>query len=209
MSAIELFKQDGTTVGIFYCSVCRIVHRTKEEAEFCHGERICACDKKIETNYRHKCNACDIAESRSRAEKQEAERFEKAKKITEAEYTGDHVYCGDQYYESVDDAIDQYLEGQEPEYVWACHTHGIPTIDLEDCTTNIIDNMWDDANYDDLNGVEELEAALAAFNKANESIQLWEPDYSTAIWTKPMPMVSSAHIPNPYEGASRERGVRA
>jgi hypothetical protein len=181
MSAIELFKQDGTAAGIFYCSECRRVYTNKTDADWCHGERICACGKKIETNYRHKCEACDISESRARAEKQEAERFEKAKKITEAEYTGDHVYCGDQYYESVEDAIDQYDKGQEPEYVWACTTHGIPTIDLEDCTTNIIDNMWEDADCNDLNGIDELEAALAAFNKANESIQLWEPDYTTAI----------------------------
>ena len=206
MSAIELFKQDGTAAGIFYCSVCRIVHHTKEEAEFCHGERICACGKKIESIHsrQSKCGDCDHADWKEKERQKEADRFEKATKITKDKYTGDHVYCGDQYYESVDDAIDQFLEGQEPEYVWACHTHGIPTIDLDDCTTNIIDNMWDDANYDDLNGVEELEAALAAFNKANESIQLWEPDYSTAIWTKPMPMVSSAHIPNPYEGASQK-----
>jgi hypothetical protein len=185
--AIELFKADGTTAGIFYCSYCRIVHRTKEEAEFCHGERLCPCGKKLERTgiYQRKCDECDRAERNERERQKEADRFEKAKKITEAEYTGDHVYCGDQYYESVADAIDQYLEGQEPEYVWACSTHGIPAIDLEDCTTNIIDNMWEDADYSDLNGVEELEAALAAFNKANESIQLWEPDYSTAILVAP------------------------
>ncbi len=187
MSAIELFKQDGTTAGVFYCSECRRVYSTEKDAKWCHGDRICSCGKKINNNYRHECDECDIVEAQERSRKQESDRFEKAKKITEAEYTGDHVYCGYQYYESVEDAMDQFLEGQEPEYVWACRTHGIPKIDLEDCTTNIMDNMWDDADYDDLNGVEELEAALAAFNKANESIQMWEPDYTTAIWTKPMP----------------------
>ena len=29
--------------------------------------------------------------------------------------------------------------------------------------------------------IEELEAALKAFNEANESVQMWEVDYSTAI----------------------------
>ena len=183
MSAIELYKQDGTTAGIFYCSECRIVHLTKEEAEFCHGERICACGKKIESIHsrQSKCGDCDNLEWREKMHKQEAERFEKSKKITEAEYTGDHVYCGDEYYDSVEDAIDQYDERQEPEYVWACQDKKLPTVDLEDVTCNLIDNMWDDAGTSDLNGIEELEAALKAFNEANESIQLWEPDYSTAI----------------------------
>jgi len=48
-------------------------------------------------------------------------------------------------------------------------------------TCNLLDNMWDDADTSDLNGVEELEAALKAFNEANESVQMWEVDYSTAI----------------------------
>jgi hypothetical protein len=29
--AIELYKQDGSTAGIFYCSECRVVYRTKDE----------------------------------------------------------------------------------------------------------------------------------------------------------------------------------
>ena len=185
-TAVELYKkhEDGTMepCGIFYCSQCRIVHRTKEEAEWCHGERLCACGKKITRGYfQRKCNECEHKEWKEKEREKEAEGFEAATKIKESEYTGDHVYCGDKYYDSVEDAIDQYLVGQEPEYVWACRTHGIPTVDVEDVTTNILDNMWDEADINDLNGVEELEEALKAFNKANESIQLWEPDYTTAI----------------------------
>ena len=181
--AIELFKQDGKPAGIFYCSQCLIVYRTKEEADFCHRERLCACGKKIESIHsrQSKCGDCDQAEWKEKERKKEAERFERARKIKESEYTGEHVMCGDSYYDSVEDAIDQFLEGQEPEYVWACKEHGIPKVDLEDITTNMLDNMWDGADTSDLNGLEEMEAALAAFNKANEAIRLWEPDYSTAI----------------------------
>jgi hypothetical protein len=183
MSAIELFKADGKSAEVFYCSQCRIVHRTQEEAEFCHGERICACGKKIESIHSRqiKCSDCDGLEWKEKERKREAERFEAAIKIKAADYSGEHVYCGDSYYDSVDEAIDQFLEGQEPDYIWACQDKSLPTVDLEDITCNLIDNMWEDADTSDLNGIDELEAALTAFNEANKSIRMWEPDYSTAI----------------------------
>ena len=186
MAAIELYKKqdDGTMspTGIFYCSECRIVHSSKDQAEWCHGEHKCACGASVtKGHFQHMCEDCARKDWKAKDEAQEAERFEKATKIKSSEYTGDHVMCGDKFYYSVMDAIDQYLDGQEPEYVWACKEHGLPKVDLEDVTCNILDNMWEDADESDLNGIEELQAALDAFNKANESIQLWEPDYSIAI----------------------------
>lgn len=180
--AVELYEKDGRATGFYFCSTCRIVYATKDKADWCHGEHLCACGKRIPQHERGRtCSECQSKEWREKDAKKEAERFEAATKITEAEYKGEHVYCGDKYYDSVEDAVDGYLAGQEPEYVWACKEHGIPTIDLEDVTTNILDNMWEDADTSDLNGIDELEAALALFNKANDPIQLWEPDYSTAI----------------------------
>jgi hypothetical protein len=182
--AIELYKQDGTTAGIFYCSECRIVHKTKDEAEWCHGERLCSCGKKVTQGYyQRQCSECDSREWEEKERKKEAERFEAATKINWADYKGEHVYLGDEYYDSVEDAIDQYLEGQEPEYVWGCREHRLPKVDLDDVLCNLIDSMWDDADTSDLNGIEELEAAITAFNKANESIQMWEVDYSLAVLT--------------------------
>ena len=189
MSAIELHKKldDGTykPTGVFYCSECRIVGRDEEDAEWCHGPHLCGCGNKVTQSYRRICDSCQTKEWREKEAERESERFEKATKITEAEYDGDHVCIGDSFYDSVEYAVDHYLEGQEPEYVWACKTHGLPTVDLEDVTCNLLDNMWDDADTSDLEGLDELEAALSAFNKANEHIQLWEPDYSTAILVNP------------------------
>jgi hypothetical protein len=193
MSAVELYKADGTTAGIFFCSQCRIVHRSQEEAEWCHGEKLCSCGKKITQGYyQRKCNECDSKEWKEKERKKESERFEAATKITEAEYKGEHVYCGDKYYDSVEDAIDQYLEGQEPEYVWACIDKSLPSVDVEDVTSNLLDNMWDDADVSDLYGVDELEAALKAFNEANKGIQLWEPDYNVAILVEPRTVMKEA-----------------
>ena len=184
--AIELYKkkEDGTMepCGIYYCSECRIVHRTKDEAEWCHGERLCACGKKITQGYyQRQCGDCDHKEWKEKERKREAERFEKATKITETEYKGEHVFHDDKYYDSVDDAIDEYLEGQEPEYVWACKDRGIPKASSENILDHILENMWEDADTSDLNGVEQLDEAIAAFNEANKSISIWWPDYSTAI----------------------------
>jgi hypothetical protein len=184
--AIELYKktEEGNfdPSGVFYCSECRVVYRAKDEAEWCHGERLCACGKKVTQGYfQRTCSECESKEWRDKQTAKEAERFEKAKKIKASEYTGDHVYLGDSYYDSVEEAIDEFLEGQEPEYVWACTDHGIQKASLEDLTQNIVENMWEDADTNDLNGLEELQAAIDAFNKANESIQMWEPDFTTAI----------------------------
>jgi hypothetical protein len=183
--AIELCKlQDGEYkgTGIFYCSECRVVHPNKEQAEWCHGERLCACGSKVTQGYFQRlCSECDRKEWREKEAKREQERFDAAKKITAAEYDGAHVYLGDKYFDSVEEAIDEFLEGQEPEYVWACTDHGIRKAELEDVTQSIVENMWEDADTNDLNGLDELQTAIDAFNKANESLQMWEPDFSTAI----------------------------
>ena len=186
MAAIELYKQDGTTAGIYYCSECRIVHRDKEQADWCHGERVCACGKKITQGYFQKtCNDCQWAEVCEKGRLKEAERFEKARKITEDQYDGDMVYLDDKYYESVLDAIDEYDVGTEPEYVWACKDVGVPRASSDSIVEHCLDNMWEDADSSDLNGLEELDAAIAAFNEANKGISVWYPDYTTAILVNP------------------------
>ena len=190
--AIELFKKNGISAGVFYCSECRIVHPTQDRAAWCHGERLCACGAKVTQGYfQGECNECRWKKEKAEESAKEAERFEKATKVTvadyegeESDYEGEMVYCGDSYYESVEEAIDQFIEGQEPEYVWACKNQGIPRIDLEDVTCNLLENMWEDAELSDLHGVEELSAALDAFNEANKSIKVWVPDYSIAILVK-------------------------
>ena len=185
MAAIELYKADGNTAGIFYCSECRIVHPNREQAEWCHGERVCACGKKVtQGHYRRQCDECYTADWKEKERQKEAGRFEAATKIPESDYAGSHIFHNDHYYESVEEAIDGYIEGQEPEYVWACKAKRLPLIDLGDVTCNLLDNMWEDAEIDDLYGVEELDAALKAFNEANAKLEMYEPDYSTAILVK-------------------------
>ena len=186
MAAIELYKQDGIASGVFFCESCRIVYSNREDAEWCHGERICACGAKITQGYRQKtCSECESKVWKEKERKGEAKRFEAATKIAAADYKGEHVYLDNRYYDSVEEAIDEYLEGQEPEYVWACKNVEVTKASTESLYENMLENMWEDADVSDLNGVDELEAAVQVFNKANESISVWEPDYTTAILVAP------------------------
>jgi hypothetical protein len=181
--AIELFHKDGRPAGIFYCSECRIVHKTESEAQQCHSVKLCACGQPV-TRYFTNCEKCRLKGWRDETDRKELARFEKAKKITPEEYDGAHVFCGEKYYDSVEEAIDDYLEGQEPEYVWACKDINLPKADIDRIIEPLVEEMWEDADSFDLNGIDELEKALAAFDKANEGISLWNPDYSTAILIK-------------------------
>jgi len=185
-TAVELYKkhEDGTMepCGIFYCSQCRIVHEPKKRL---NGAMVSDCvpaeRKSHGVTFSANVTNASIRNGKkksARKKRRVSRPLQRSRNLSTLAITS---IAEISTYDSVEDAIDQYLVGQEPEYVWACRTHGIPTVDVEDVTTNILDNMWDEADINDLNGVEELEEALKAFNKANESIQLWEPDYTTAI----------------------------
>lgn len=181
--AVPLYHADGKHSGVFYCSECRAVFNSEDQAASCHGMRECQCGNKIERRYSPVCDACQRLEWKRKSAEEERNRFDAAKKISAAEYMGGMVYSCNRYYADVDEAIDQYLEGQEPEYVWACKDVGIPMATSENIVDNLLDNMWEDADPSDLNGLDELDEAIKAFNEANRAIHVWEPDYSTAILT--------------------------
>jgi hypothetical protein len=190
MSAIELFHQDGKTAGIFYCSECRIVHANETAAQACHGTLTCECGAEVPRNRRYSglCDACDGKKWREKIAREELARYEKAEKIKADAWDGP-VYAdgiGQEWFENIDELFEYCEESEQPEYVWASKNVGIPRADMEDITTNILDNMWEDADVDDLNGTEELQAALDAFNAANKSVVVWNVDYSKAILLQPV-----------------------
>ena len=112
----------------------------------------------------------------------EAERFKKAQKVAERDYEGGYVYSGDTYYSSIE-ALRDWHDADEaaPHYVWACKGVAIPKASIEDVIDNILDNMWEGSNPSDLSGVDELEAAIEAFNEANRDVAVYGLDYSIAI----------------------------
>src|SRR5690348_14157623 len=66
-------------------------------------------------------------------------------------------------------------EGERPRFAHCCTPRGL-SIDLDSILENATEEMYDDCR-DDLNGVDELQTAVYAFNAANESIRTWDPDY--------------------------------
>jgi hypothetical protein len=128
------------------------------------AERIQELDQSIQTTE-------DRAQERSeREEREEKARFEKAKKITMAEYDGSQFFYSDYY-------------PTDPKYVWA--TKPEPVLKKRDTygifKNDLVDAGWVEICWEDVKGVEELDAALAKFCQANEKFRVFYPDYSTAI----------------------------
>jgi hypothetical protein len=179
--AIELYKKDGTSAGAFYCSECRAMFGSEEQASGCHGERICECGKPIDRRYYAICSECSDTKFRTEQAEKERQRFEKAEKVPYADYEGGMLFDGDKYHDDLESLEDDVFDGDMPEYVWACKDIGVIKATTENLYENMLENMWEDADVSDLCGVDELEAAVTAFNEANAGIHVWEPDYSTAI----------------------------
>jgi hypothetical protein len=190
MSAVELFLQDGRGAGVWYCSECRVVHLREQEATACHGQLICkteGCGKEVSPHRRHVglCDDCENKAWREKCAKEGLERYQIAEKVAESDYAGP-VYAdgiGSEWFESLEDFRECYADEdkQNLEYVWSAKDVGVIGATSEDVTERLLDEMWEGADESDLNGVPELEAAITAFNKANEAVTVWHVDYSKAI----------------------------
>jgi len=187
MNAVELFHQDGRPSGVFYCEKCRGVRSEKEQAENCCKEPTCSgCGTEI-SKYWTKCDACREKEEAAR----EAALFEAAEKVTTWDgwiYVEGLGYR-DGFFESVDDLLDFVGEGEEdqmPEYAWTCDSYPFAQVSIEEIKERIEDSgeAYEDFDANDLDGLKELEAALDAFNKANEDVVSWTPNLKRALVLK-------------------------
>lgn len=183
MTAIELFHADGKPSGIWYCSECRAVHNQERSAKSCHGTTHCeTCGKELgkrQPYYRTQCQECSDKEWREKRAKEEFDRYTKAVKIKASEYTGPQVFFNDRYYETVEDAIDGCDEPTE--YIWSAKDVGLRKASIEDLVNCVLEEAWEDADIDDLNGVEELQKAVDVFNEANAGVSVYMVDYHEAL----------------------------
>ena len=137
-------------------------------------------------------------------------RFGKAKHIPEGEW-GDGVYHGDTYYPSIEEFKDKWVsdnsdwddvsktfivskEAEYPEYLWAARRQVvIQGLDVDGVVENCLDQGgWDDMGMGDLSGVDELQAALDVFTKANEDVVSYVEDTSIAITLEKRPLDSTS-----------------
>lgn len=196
MNAIELFHQDGKSASVFVCGHCRVVARSKEEADKCCQSTKCQyCGLDSGRQHWTICDACRKIKDAER----EAERFQKAEKLIAwtghvfLEGTGRNGYSDDvgdfwDYWECDHDESDE-----KPKYVWACKENHFAVADIDDLTERIADNGWEDFDPDCLNGLDELKAAVEKFNVANKDLICYEPDFTRAVLLAPPAKEEAPH----------------
>lgn len=172
MNPTQLFHENGTPTGIWYCRKCRTVHRTQPEAEVCCRPRLCSCGAEVREGWL----SCRPCLDRREAERERA-RFEAAEKVTD--WAGP-VFHGDSFYWSADDIDDS------PPYVWTAVGKPFVNVDLDGVLETIVAEAYEDFDpVRELNGVEDLKQAIDRFEEANKNLLAYEPNYKLALVLNP------------------------
>lgn len=185
MNATELFHADGRSAGIYACGKCRIVAHSKSLAEQCCAPYLCThCGNETEAKYWTVCRPCQAKQKLAK----EAERFAAAEKVTE--FDGPVYIDGyggqDGYFENIVEFIDWAIEESEddfglPDYVWTCTIEQVVDLDLDSILEHATQEAYEDFCTSDLDGMDELEAALNKFNELNKSYLTWHANYKKAL----------------------------
>ena len=172
MNGQELFLKDGKTAWVYYCSECKVVHKSIESADECCKPYKCTVCEGTAPRYHTMCKECYRITT-------ENKRFEKAEKLTS--FDG-QVYCGDTFYPDLDYVMDELSE-DPPEYVWATKPVNFVSIRTDRITEMAVDEdeAYEDFECDEILGVDELTAAIEAFNLANKHHVSYVPDYTKAV----------------------------
>jgi hypothetical protein len=202
MSSVELLLPDGKPSAVWMCRECRLIRtRTHQpiadgsgrtytpkerdefarlEAEACCTEAQCArCTAGLGRKVKHGghmlCNECQSI----RQAEQEAARFEKAAKLTEAEFIKSNAAENmlyderhDHWFRDLDDAEEWYADDEErerPAYLWCTEPVGREPDFAGHVGSLLAENFHDDA---DEQIPEDAWKELAAFE------QKWWGDYS-------------------------------
>lgn len=192
MVPFQLYREDGKPCGIYACGNCRIVQRDERTAARCCTVTACVhCRELAAMNYQDACDACARMIRAANDVAKERQRYESAEKLTE---WGGWVFVeglgyNDGFFDSIEDLKD-YCSDQEvdlPSYVWTCDEDRFVSVDVDDIKQYIagLTGAYEDFDPDDLNGLEELGVALAAFCKANENQLSYEPNYKRCVLLTP------------------------
>jgi len=195
MNPQELYLENGKPTGRFFCEECRIIALDKITAEKCCMPEICGCGAVIVDKYWTVCRTCIEAHQKSI----ELERFNKAEKIKESDYTGmvyvDGIGHNEGYFESTDELreylFDEYGDeysdaveaGETPlhTHVWAADSRPLVDVCADDVIGIFTGDAYEEFEASDLAGVPELEAACKAFNALNTRFEMYEHDYKRAV----------------------------
>lgn len=181
MNAYFLHKPDGTPTEYSVCGECGKLARGLTNVDI--SQRCCTCyscgkplgkESGSHSLYHRECELVRLAAV-------DARRLEDATLVEGYDgpvfFEGGHGSYGEGYYESADElAEDDDFTG---EFAHCCTSEKIH-LDVGDILENLTEELYEDA-LEDLNGIAELGAGVAAFNLANSSFMSWSVDYGRKV----------------------------
>lgn len=173
MEAMRLKDSSGVDIDVWTCSRCKLLSRDQQEAEKCCT--CLGCGKPTD----HLSCWCEECWQKNEQAK-EAEAVSKAQQVDPATYDGP-VYNPkiDYYAQSLADGLDMW---PDLEYFWACTVSPVVNLVLGEILEEQTQEAPDGFDVDDLDGLEDLEVAVAKFNDLNKDVVKWEPDYGRVIY---------------------------
>ena len=172
---------------VYQCDLCKNNFMTQRMAEthHCSHNRHCEdCGELLTPTWHYTvCNNC----YQQREVMREAKRFEKARKLTVAEYEREfpgYMYCdGDDQYDSEADSLADYImdtTGEYPKYVWGTEAHAV---ELD--AGQIVDMLNDHANAPedyraDDEACAEIEKFVERFNERHGTYSFYV-NYGVAV----------------------------
>lgn len=188
MNTIRLKRQDTDELvnGLFLCGKCGRIWNSGESAGLCCGP----CGKCGAVGAVFSCLLCQHADIKEREE----ERMKAAR--VEPLWDGPVYFPqlsghNNGFFENIEELLD-YVDDEDPEHpfldwAWGCNVSSWVDVDFDDICGLLEGRAPEDFDLDDLSGINELKAALKAFNKANAHNELYEEDQSFIVpidWAK-------------------------
>lgn len=189
MNAYYLHKPDGTKTEVSACGICGQI---AGKGNFDISQKCCTCyecgailgpeEKSTRALYHRDCE-------NKRHAVIEMKRLEKAELVTD--YSGP-VYCegvpggsfGDGYFSDIGELEDMLNDAPDdtgrPEFAYCCTSSSAAHLSTDSILESATEEAFEDA-IDSLSGVDELRAAVDAFNEANKDVLSWDWDMKRKV----------------------------
>lgn len=168
MNAKPLFTEDKKDTVAYFCSKCRIVKATEQQANDCCKPLLCRCGEEL-PNAWSSCDKCREADSLLKLK----EALTKATRVQSP--TADWVYSDsthkkDGYFEFCN--IGEVFEDSEmPLFIYDCTKEAWNGLNADDLIENAFDGDWYEDAADSVVDQEELEKFLEGWNKKQTTHQ--------------------------------------
>lgn len=178
MDPIDLqgVNRDGKICHVWACGKCGFAKPSERDARVCCTCRTCGTPMESRGAWESECEPC----RKKRYAESDQKREDSAEKL---EVWDGGVFYNERYYSSAEAIECDYLEGNEPEWIYVARKVAPPTLDAEEILQNLLENMGDSDGdlYDQLDGVKEFDAACKAFNEANKNVAWYEEDMKRMV----------------------------